>query len=181
VDTGVSATRRRPVPARPDPPASPDSGSSDDRVDAASLRIGEVAEQVAVSTRTIRYYEQVGLLEPSDRSPGGTRRYYAADVARLQRIRDLQATMGFDLDQIRTILAAEDRLSDLRDEYGEAIPLVRRNEILLEAMDLNTQLEDQVHAKLDRLAEFLDDLERKSVRYHQLADERGLTRPPPSA
>jgi MerR family transcriptional regulator, repressor of the yfmOP operon len=174
----MTAARRRPAPPTTEPDDTDDGvvdpGASPE---VASLRIGEVAEQVAVSTRTIRYYEQVGLLEPSDRSPGGTRRYTAPDVARLQRIRDLQATMGFDLDQIRTILAAEDRLSDLRDEYGEAIPLARRNDILLEAMDLNDELQEQVHAKLDRLTEFLDDLERKSVRYHQVADERGVVPP----
>jgi len=143
------------------------------------LRIGEVAERAAVSTRTIRYYEQVGLLAPSDRSPGATRRYTEPDLARLLRIRELQATMGFDLDQIRTILGAEDRLHALRDEYGEAIPLARRNDILLEAIDLNAQMQDQVHAKVDRLSDFLDDLGRKSVRYQQLAAERGLVRRDP--
>ncbi len=70
-------------------------------------------------------------------------------------------------------------MNALRDEYGEAIPLERRNDILLEAIDLNAQMQQQVHAKVDRLSDFLDDLERKSVRYQQLAAERGLVPPDP--
>ena len=143
-----------------------------------SLRIGEVAERAGVSTRTIRYYEQVGLLDPSSRSPGGTRRYDERDLARLLRIRELQSVMGFDLDQISTIVAAEDRLDVLRATYGEALPLEQRNEILVEAMGINRQLRGEVQAKLARLSEFLADLDRKAVRYRQLADERHLEVPP---
>jgi DNA-binding transcriptional MerR regulator len=141
----------------------------------ATLRIGEVAERVGVSTRTVRYYEEVGLLDPSSRSPGGTRRYGERDVARLLRIRELQSVMGFDLDQIRRVVAAEDRLDQLRAAYGEALPLEQRNEILVEAMEINAQLRAEVEAKLARLDEFLADLDRKAVRYRQVAEERGLS------
>jgi MerR family transcriptional regulator, repressor of the yfmOP operon len=138
------------------------------------LRIGEMAERAGVSPRTVRYYEQVGLLDPTSRSPGGTRRYDERDLARLLRIRELQSLMGFDLDQIRTIVAAEDRLDELRAAYGEALPLDQRNQILVEAMGINRQLRAEVEAKLARLGDFLADLDRKAVRYRQVADERQL-------
>jgi MerR family transcriptional regulator, repressor of the yfmOP operon len=146
-------------------------------VTTGSFRIGEIAERAGVSTRTVRYYEQVGLLEPSDRSPGGTRRYDERDLARLLRVRELQAVMGFDLDQIRSIVAGEDRLDALRATYGEAIPLEQRNQILVEAMGINRQLRAEVEAKLATLGEFLADLDRKAVRYRQVADERHLELP----
>ncbi len=142
------------------------------------LRIGEMAERAGVSPRTVRYYEQVGLLDPTTRSPGGTRRYDERDLARLLRIRELQSVMGFDLDQIRTIVAAEDRLDVLRAAYGEALPLEQRNQILVEAIGINRQLRGEVEAKLARLGDFLADLDRKAVRYRQVADERQLTVPP---
>ena len=83
----------------------------------ARYRIGEVAAETDVSTRTLRYYEELGLLTPSGHSPGGARRYSDDDVARVRRIRELQELVGFNLEEIRTIVAAEDRLGELRQEF----------------------------------------------------------------
>jgi DNA-binding transcriptional MerR regulator len=52
----------------------------------AVYRIGEVAERAGVTTRTLRYYQEFGLLDPSDHRPGNNRRYSDTDVARLMRI-----------------------------------------------------------------------------------------------
>jgi len=68
---------------------------------ADGMRIGEVAERIGVTTRTLRYYEEVGLVTPTSRSTGGTRRYSEQDYARVLRIRELQALMGFNLDEVR--------------------------------------------------------------------------------
>ena len=81
------------------------------------LRIGEAAALAGVSVRTLRYYEELGLLTPSARSPGGARRYAEEDVARLARIRELKDLLGFNLDEVRTVLTAEDRLGDLRAAF----------------------------------------------------------------
>ncbi len=61
------------------------------------LKIGTVATRLGISERTLRYYEEVGLLAPHLRRPGGCRRYGTADVERVQRIRELQSLMGFNL------------------------------------------------------------------------------------
>ena len=63
----------------------------------ARFRIGEVAKQAGVSPRTLRYYQELGMLDPAGRSPGGSRRYSSRDVARLTRILELRDVMGFDL------------------------------------------------------------------------------------
>src|SRR5712692_9572635 len=82
----------------------------------ARYRIGEVAARARVTTRTLRYYQECGLLDPAGRSPGGGRRYSEADVTRLLRIIELRDIMGFDLERIGEILRAEDRLAELRAE-----------------------------------------------------------------
>src|SRR3954465_3204042 len=82
----------------------------------ACYRIGEIAEAAGVSTRTLRYYEELGLLSPSGHSPGGARRYSDSDLARVLRIRELQDLVGFNLDEIKKIVAAEARLGELRAE-----------------------------------------------------------------
>ena len=67
------------------------------------MRIGEVAERAGVTTKTIRYYEQIGLLPDAPRTESGYRTYGADTVDRIGFIRDAQAT-GLSLTEIESIL-----------------------------------------------------------------------------
>ncbi|HIE21322.1 MAG TPA: heavy metal-responsive transcriptional regulator [Acidimicrobiia bacterium] len=67
------------------------------------MRIGELAQQTGVSTKTIRYYEDIGLLPPPEREPNGYRDYDQGALDRLRFIRDAQAT-GLTLTEIASIL-----------------------------------------------------------------------------
>jgi DNA-binding transcriptional MerR regulator len=67
------------------------------------MRIGEVAEQTGVTTKTLRYYERIGLLPDADRTPSGYRSYGPDAVERVRFIRDAQAT-GLSLTEIQSIL-----------------------------------------------------------------------------
>jgi DNA-binding transcriptional MerR regulator len=141
-------------------------------VAAEELRIGEVARRIGVTTRTVRYYEELGLLRPSGHSPGGARRYTEPDVARLLRIKELQDLVGLDLDAIGTILGAEDRLNDLRAEYRTGhLSAERRAQIIREALEINGRLRERVQARLARAQGFLEGLETKAERYRELLDE----------
>jgi DNA-binding transcriptional MerR regulator len=73
------------------------------------MQIGEVAARTELSLRTIRHYEETGLVIPSARSQGGFRLYTEADVARLMVIRRMKP-LGFTLDEMRDLLDATDRL-----------------------------------------------------------------------
>jgi DNA-binding transcriptional MerR regulator len=85
-------------------------------VDGKHMQIGEVAARTELSLRTIRHYEETGLVVPSARSQGGFRLYTETDVARLMVIRRMKP-LGFTLDQMRDLLDATDRL-DAGDELG---------------------------------------------------------------
>ncbi|MFJ2439456.1 MULTISPECIES: MerR family transcriptional regulator [unclassified Streptomyces] len=78
------------------------------------LQIGEVAARTELSLRTIRHYEETGLVIPSARSQGGFRLYTEADVARLMVIRRMKP-LGFSLDQMRELLDATDRLDSAEE------------------------------------------------------------------
>lgn len=151
-------------------------GAHDGRVDdeGAHLKIGEVARRLDVSTRTLRYYEELGLVEPSDRSPGGSRRYAEADVERIVHIRELQQVLGFDLDQIRQMLEAEDRLGVLRTEYRNGPSVKRQAAILQECVDINQRLQALVGRKMGQLEGMLAELKAKARRYEEVAAEKGL-------
>ncbi|MEU9246997.1 MerR family transcriptional regulator [Streptomyces sp. NPDC048385] len=85
-------------------------------MDGKHMQIGEVAARTELSLRTIRHYEETGLVVPSARSQGGFRLYTENDVARLMVIRRMKP-LGFTLDQMRDLLDATDRL-DGGDELG---------------------------------------------------------------
>ncbi|MEU8627348.1 MerR family transcriptional regulator [Streptomyces sp. NPDC048669] len=81
------------------------------------MQIGEVAARTELSLRTIRHYEETGLVIPSARSQGGFRLYTETDVARLMVIRRMKP-LGFTLDQMRDLLDATDRLDAVPPPAG---------------------------------------------------------------
>jgi DNA-binding transcriptional MerR regulator len=90
------------------------------------MQIGEVAARVGLSLRTIRYYDQVGLVVPSERSAGRFRLYSEADVERLALIKRLRP-LDFTLEQIRDLLAVIDAVSaDDGSEPGRTEQLMGR-------------------------------------------------------
>jgi MerR family transcriptional regulator, copper efflux regulator len=74
-------------------------------------QIGEVADAVGLSLRTIRHYEEVGLVEPSARSVGGFRLYTDADIERLRLVRHMKP-LDFTLGEMRQLLELRDALAD---------------------------------------------------------------------
>jgi len=91
-------------------------------------RIGEVAKLTGVTTRTLRYWEELGLLQPASRTEGGERVYGAGDVRRVTRIRDWQELLGFSLDEVKTVLSTGDVdvLDRVHFELREGDLLARR-------------------------------------------------------
>jgi DNA-binding transcriptional MerR regulator len=74
-------------------------------------RIGQAAETVGLSLRTVRYYEEVGLLTPTGRSPGGFRLYNDEQIERL-RILKAMKPFGLTLEEIRDLMELFDRTRD---------------------------------------------------------------------
>ncbi len=72
------------------------------------MRIGELAEQVGVNPKTVRYYEDIGVLPEPERTPSGYRVYDEADVDRLVFVKTAQR-LGMTLDEVKEILALRDR------------------------------------------------------------------------
>jgi MerR family transcriptional regulator, repressor of the yfmOP operon len=107
-----------------------------------TLRIGEVAEQTRTTPRTIRYYEEIGLLPgAADRAQGKHRWYTEADVERVNEIVRLRDLLGLSLDQLKQLLAAEAARAELKREYHETDDPAARRRILEEALGhIATQL-----------------------------------------
>jgi MerR family transcriptional regulator, repressor of the yfmOP operon len=100
------------------------------------VRISQVAREVGTTTRTIRYYEEIGLLRGSeDREHGAHRTYSEADVERLREVLQLKELLGVSLDELKTLVEAEDARAALRAEWQSSDPdTERRREILDESL-----------------------------------------------
>lgn len=129
------------------------------------LRIGEVSARAGVSERTLRYYEEVGLLHPAAHTPGTNRVYCEHDVERVLRIRELQALMGFNLDEIRDVVLAEDRLDALRESYCASEDRTKQREALEQAVCTLDELRVNVAEKLAGMQDFCRQLDARIERH----------------
>jgi DNA-binding transcriptional MerR regulator len=111
---------------------------------AESLRIGDVARLVGTTPRTIRYYEEIGLLADVHARPSGQHRIYTtAEVERLREVMRLKELLGVSLDELKTLLTAEEARAEVRAQLQrEDVDASRRRELLSEALGhLDRQLE----------------------------------------
>jgi DNA-binding transcriptional MerR regulator len=145
------------------------------------FRIGEVAKLTGLTTRTLRYWEELGLVAPSSYGSSGDRHYTAADMARVTRIRDLQKLLGFSLAEVRVVLDTEevDVLDRVRSELrtGEPSP-TRQRQLLDEAIAANNQLLARLDITLSRIEAFRAEREdvsgRLTTRRRALDEETGI-------
>jgi DNA-binding transcriptional MerR regulator len=115
------------------------------------LRIGDVATLTGTTPRTIRYYEEIGLLEPGTREAGKHRTYTEGDVERLHELLRLKQLLNVSLDELKLLADAETARAALRAEWHEIEDPERRQEIAREAMaHLDRQLA-LVRRRLDEL------------------------------
>ncbi len=76
--------------------------------------IEQMASRTGLTKRTLRYYEEVGLLPPAPRTEGNYRRYSEEDITRIERIKELRDLLGFSLNDIRELLQAEEERGQIK-------------------------------------------------------------------
>ncbi len=126
----------------------------------APLRIGDVARLVGTTPRTIRYYEEIGLLpEAPTRPSGGHRTYTEAEVERLREVMRLKNLLGVSLEELKTLLSAEEARAAVRAQLQrEDVHPERRQELLEEALghiDRQLQLVEHRAGELAKLKQEL--------------------------
>ena len=144
--------------------------------DPGLLRIQEVAAEVGLTPRSIRYYEEIGLLEPAARSEGAYRLYDESDIARLRFIRGLRDDAGFSLAQIGQLLEDEAARERNRERFQATEDPTERRAILIDALARVDGQIDTLRDKAVRIAEMIDEAE---ARRRHLADHlAGIERSP---
>jgi DNA-binding transcriptional MerR regulator len=131
------------------------------------MRIGELAEAVGTTPRTIRYYEEIGLLPGAGKRPaGGHRTYTEADAERVREVIRLKDLLGVSLEELRELVEAEDARAFLRREFYASEEPARRRQILTEALGHIGRQIELVRRRRRELTELEDDLlaRRRRVR-----------------
>jgi DNA-binding transcriptional MerR regulator len=125
-----------------------------------TLRIGEVAELTGTTPRTIRYYEEIGLLqEAGDRALGKRRLYTADDVERLRELMRLRDLLGLSLDDLKRLAEAETARAGLRERWQHTDDPDEQRQILEQSL---IHIASQLKLVRNRAAE-LDRLESELV------------------
>jgi MerR family transcriptional regulator, repressor of the yfmOP operon len=136
---------------------------------AKPLRIGEVAEQTGTTPRTIRYYEEIGLLPGADdRAQGKHRTYSEADVERVREIIRMRDLLGLTLEELSTLLEAESARAAIRREIQQTEDPAEIRRMREEALGhITTQLE-----LVRRRRRELEQLESELVAKRRLVQRR---------
>ena len=127
----------------------------------AYLQIGEVAERTGVTQRTLRFYEEKGLLRPPTRMDGGFRLYSEDDVSRVEHIRQLQNLLGVTLAEIKEMVDAEEVLQELKAQYRPEADVSEKRRQLLKAIDVVTRQHGIVSQKAEQMSEMKGQLEER--------------------
>ena len=137
------------------------------------LRIGDVAKLAGTTPRTIRYYEEIGLLPAtSGREPGAHRTYAEADVERLTDLLRLKDLLGVSLEELKELVEAEGARAALRREWqGGVEDPVRRRQILEESLGHTAHQLELVRRRRDEIAKLEGELMAKRRRVQKLLRE----------
>jgi DNA-binding transcriptional MerR regulator len=134
-------------------------------------QIGEVAERTGVTQRTLRFYEERGLVEPPERMEGGFRLYTEEDIVRIEYIKRLQDLLGFTLAEIKEMVESEDLQKQIIATFRPDRELPARQQRAERIIDaLETQLE-VVERKIDQLSDLRKELRGKLKRMNKRRDE----------
>ena len=133
-----------------------------------------------MTERALRYYQELGLLNPSGHTKGGMRRYSQSDLERVARIRELQLLLGLNLDEIAGVLRNEDRAAEIRAAYfDQTTGQEERERLLVESSELLGDLKATVESKRAALDAFMSDLDARLARIDSALAEIRSSRPEP--
>lgn len=125
-----------------------------------TYQIGEVADRVGLSLRTVRYYEEVGLVEPSARTPGGFRLYSDDDIDRLALLKRMKP-LGFTLEEMGDLLELRRRLRE--DDLDEARREAAAGRLAMYATAAAARV-DELRRQLQSAEEFCQALRDEALR-----------------
>ncbi|HLQ31109.1 MAG TPA: MerR family transcriptional regulator [Chloroflexota bacterium] len=125
------------------------------------LQIGEAAGRAGLTQRTLRYYEELGLLKPASRMEGGFRLYSPEDMERIDYIKNLRDVLGFSLAEIKDMVLFEDVRSQIKSELHHAENSDQRRARLVQLKEVALRQMRIVNEKRQRLKGMRTDIQAR--------------------
>ncbi len=135
------------------------------------LQIDEVASRTGLTKRTIRYYEEIGLLHPPTRTEGGYRLFTEDDVQRLDRIKRLRELMNFSLAEIKEHVEADELRKQLQLQVKHAVDDAIRLEKLRRLADVTARQVSRIEEKIGQLSDLQAEYQGRLDRVRTRLDE----------
>ena len=145
--------------------------ANDVAIDEPYLQIGEVAERTGVTQRTLRFYEEKGLLKPAERMEGGFRLYSEQDIEHIELIKRLQSLLNLSPAEIKELVDAEELIAQMRATFRPDRDLPARKARVVQVREALTLQSEIVDRKVEQLREMrgviderltmIDNLERE--------------------
>lgn len=135
------------------------------------LQIDEVASRTGLTKRTIRYYEEIGLLHPPTRTEGGYRLFTEDDVQRLDRIKRLRELMNFSLAEIKEHVEADELRKQLQLQVKHAVDDASRLEKLRRLADVTARQVSRIEEKIGQLSDLQAEYQGRLDRVRTRLDE----------
>ena len=132
------------------------------------LQIGEVADRTSVTQRTLRFYEERGLLKPPTRMDGGFRLYSEIDVGRVEQIKRMQSLLGLTLAEIKEMVEAEEVREELDATFRPDRPVEERILRVSRRIEVTQRQYDIIASKLTAMQEMKTDLDARLLRWHEV-------------
>lgn len=131
------------------------------------LQIGEAAERLQLTQRTLRYYEEKGLLNPPTRMEGGFRLYSDEDMERIQRILQLKELLGFSLAEIKDMLESEDVRLQVKANWSKEADAREKAARLRRSREATQHQIELLDQKMEKMAMMRDELAERVRKYDE--------------
>ncbi len=145
----------------------------------AYFQIDDVACRTGLTKRTIRYYEEIGLLHPPTRTEGGYRLFAEEDVGRLERIKRLRELMNFSLAEIKEHVEADELRRQLKIEVRNELDRRTRTQKLRTLGELTTAQISRIEDKMRQLEELRADYQARLDRVRAQLGDESMNEPSP--
>lgn len=122
------------------------------------FKIDQVALQSGLTKRTIRYYEEIGILPPPQRSQGGIRYYTQDDIELLQKIKNTKEALGLSLEELQNIISISDTIEAQKAGYKKSTERTEQKKLLIEIIGNLDSVLNLIEQKLSKIKQARSDL-----------------------
>jgi DNA-binding transcriptional MerR regulator len=140
-------------------------------MDKPFMQIGEIAERTGLTQRTLRFYEERGLLQPATRLDGGFRLYTEDDLRRVERIACFRNVLKLSIPETKRMIEAEDAITEISQQARQESDVEAKRHQLLQAVDLLEREEQLLNEKVEQLQVLGAEWRAKLDRYRQRLNE----------